>query len=210
MVEKYFEKAYPIKKNGVSQTALTRIANRMLSEYSSVFGGDIPDEIKAISEKIKQCADSEEYEYENTYDVGGVGEKVYDKVKYTEECRARAFWDTDEYNDPVYCVTWYFFTSEYYTKRIGKKTLNAGTYHDIYKKAIAEKGKYRYFCTHRPPSPGVIPGGYVSYDTYGCGERYIGEVTYNEQPNSSELNNWGLVIDKQWEQIRKSYMEEKK
>ena len=124
MIEKSFDKAYPIKINGIPQSTLTRAANRLLTEYAAAFGGwgGAPDEITAIAEQIKQGIDSEEYEYESTYDGGGIGNKVYDNVKYTNEARARAFWDTDEYNDPVYRVTWYFFASETYTKNIaGKK-----------------------------------------------------------------------------------------
>lgn len=211
MIEKSFDKAYPIRRNGIPQNTLTRAANRLIAEYAATFGGwsGIPDEITAIAEKIKQGTDSEEYEYQHTHDGGSIGDKVYDNVKYTDEARAHAFWDTDEYNDPVYRVTWYFFASETYTKNIAGKTLRAGSYHDILKKVIAAKGKYRYFCTHRPPSGGVIPAGYVSYDTYGRGERYIGEVTYNEQPNAEELQNWGLVFDEEWARMRVAYAEVK-
>ena len=209
MIEKSFDKAYPIKINGIPQSTLTRAANRLLTEYAAAFGGwgGAPDEITAIAEQIKQGIDSEEYEYESTYDGGGIGNKVYDNVKYTNEARARAFWDTDEYNDPVYRVTWYFFASETYTKNIAGKTLRAGSYHDILTKVTTVKGKYRYFCTHRPPSRGVIPDGFVSYDTYGRDERYIGEVTYNEQPPAEALRNWGLVIDPDWERIRAAYVD---
>lgn len=209
MIEKSFDKAYPIKINGIPQSTLTRAANRLLAEYAAAFGGwgGVPDEITAIAEQIKQGIDSEEYEYENTYDGGGIGNKVYDNVKYTNEARARAFWDTDEYNDPVYRVTWYFFATETYTKNIAGKTLRAGSYHDILKKVTTAKGKYRYFCTHRPPSRGIIPDGFVSYDTYGRDERYIGEVTYNEQPPAEALRNWGLVIDPDWERIRAAYVD---
>lgn len=208
MIEKSFDKAYPIKHfDGIPQSTLTRAANRLIAEYAAAFGGwgGVPDEITAIAEKIKQGVDSEEYEYENTYDGGSIGNKVYDNVKYTNEARARAFWDTDEYNDPVYRVTWYFFASETYTKNIAGKTLRAGSYHDILTKVTTAKGKYRYFCTHRPPSRGIIPDGFVSYDTYGRGERYIGEVTYNEQPPAEALRNWGLVLDPDWERIRAAY-----
>lgn len=209
MIEKSFNKAYKVGVRGVSQTVLTRAANRLISEYSAVFGGwCVPEEIKAISEKIKNCEEATEYEYEHSYESGGTSEKIYDKVKYTNEARACAFWDRDEYGDPLFCVTWYFFAAEFYTKRVGNQTLHASTYHDIAKKAIKAKGKYRYFCTHRPPSGGVIPAGYVSYDSYGRGERYIGEVTYNQPPSDEELNNWGLVIDKEWSKIRAAYLSE--
>lgn len=71
-----------------------------------------------------------------------------------------------------------------------------------------EKGKYRYFCTNRPPARGVIPEGFVSYDTYGRGERYIGEVTYNEKPADAELQNWGLVYDPDYERVRAYWLSE--
>lgn len=207
MIEKSFDKAYAMTAHGIPQSTLTRAANRLIAEYAAAFGGwSVPDEIMAIAEKIKQGVDSDEYENDSVNEYGGTGDKTYDTVKYTNEARARAFWDTDEYNDPVYRVTWYFFASEYYTKRVGDKLLHAGTYQDIHKKALAAKGKYRYFCTHRPPSGGVIPSGYVSYDTYGRGGRYIGEVTYNEQPPADELKNWGLILDDNWENIRLAFL----
>ena len=54
MIEKTFDKAYKVGTRGVSQVALTRAANRLISEYKAVFGGwEIPEEIKEISEKIK-------------------------------------------------------------------------------------------------------------------------------------------------------------
>ncbi len=211
MIEKSFDKAYPIKVNGISKSALTRAANRLLEEYKAVdccTDSGIPDEIKAIVEKIKASVGSDEYEYEFTYDSPASPDRIYDSCKHTYEYRAHAFWDTDEYGDPVYRITWYFFTSESYSKRIAGKKIVASNYDDIYCKGLAAKGKYRYFCTHRPPSGGCIPKGFVSYDTYGRGERYIGEVTYNEQPTKEELSNWGLVFDPNWEAIRKAFLKE--
>lgn len=209
MIEKSFDKAYKVGVHGISQVALTRAANRLVSEYTAVFGGwSIPEEIKEIAEQIKNCEPSTEYEYEHSYEINGTGERIYDKVKYTNEARALSFWDSDEYGDQLFCVKWYFFASEFYTKRVGNQTLYASTYHDIARKAVKAKGKYRYFCTHRPPSGGVIPAGYVSYDTYGRGECYLGEVTYNQQPSDKELNGWGLIIDRQWDKIRAAYLSE--
>lgn len=214
MIEKAFDKAYtPRLRDGediIPKSTLTRIARRMLNEYKEVDRcGDnsIPEEIKAIAEKIKAAEDSNEYEFECTFDSHADSERVYDSCKNTYEYRARAFWDTDEYNDPVYCISWYFYTSECYTKHINGKKITAGSYHDINRKVIAEKGKYRYFCTHRPPSRGIIPDGFVSYDTYSQGSRHIGEVTYNEPPTREDLQRWGLVVDPDWERIRKAYTE---
>lgn len=207
MIEKSFDKTYEMRgSQGISQSALTRAANRLIAEYKEAFGAwGVPDEIKKIADKIKKCEDSDTYEDEGTNEYCGTGERDYDTVKYTHEARVHAFWDTDEWNEPVYCVNWYFFSSEYYTKRIGKQTLHASSFSDILRKATAAKGKYRYFCTHRSPSPGVIPEGFVSYDTYSQGMRYIGEVTYNEKPLGEELRNWGLIPDTGWEQLRKAY-----
>lgn len=212
MIEKNFDKIYtPRLCDGddiILQSTLTRIANRLLKEYKEVdccSDDNVPEEIKAIVEKIKAAEDSDEYEFECAFDIPADSEGVYDSCKNTYEYRAHAFWDTDEYNDTVYHVTWYFFTSEYYKKHIAGKTLYAGSYTEILKKVTAAKGKYRYFCTHRPPSRGVIPEGFVSYDTYSRWSRYLGEVTYNEQPSTEELRNWGLIFDKKWEEIRQVY-----
>lgn len=208
MIEKSFDKIYAVSVKGVSQTALTRAANRLIAEYTAVFGGwSIPDEIKAIAEAIKAGAGAEEYCDELRYENDGVGERIYDKVEYSNEASANAFWDTDDYNDPVYHVTWYFFASEYYSKKIGSKTLHASSYNEILRKGAEAKGKYRYFCTHRPPSAGCIPAGYVSYDTYSQRQRYLGEVTYNEEPPENDLYNWGLVEDSDWERQRAAYMQ---
>lgn len=205
MIEKFFDKTY---KCDVSQSTLTRAANRLISEYCCTFGNTVaPDELQEIAKQIKQCVDTTEYEDESNYEYNGYGERIYDKVKYTNEARARAFWDTDEYNDPVYRITWYFFKSESYTKRIGTQTIRGKSYNEILRKGVAEKGIYRYFCTHRPPSRGVIPEGFVSYDTYSQNMRYIGEVTYNEKPPENELYAWGLVFDPDWEKIRTAYLE---
>lgn len=208
MIEKVFDKSYTIKHGGVSKSALTRAANRMLKEYAEAIGtGSVPDELAAVAENIKRGEDSEEYEFESSNEYGGTGNKVYDTVRYTTEARAHSFWSMDEYLDPIYNVMWYFFTSELYKKRIAGKTILAGSHTELLKKVTAAKGKYRYFCTHRPPSPGCVPKGYVSYDTYSQGYRYIGEVTYNEEPSKEELRVWGLVPDQDWEQMRRAYME---
>lgn len=206
MIEKSFDKIY---KFDVSKGVLTRTANRMIAEYVAANGGwSVPDEIKAIAEQIRHAEDSEPYEEESENEYFNSGDRIYDKVKYTNENRAHAFWDEDEYGDAIYRVTWYFFSSERYTKTIGGKVLQAGTYEAIYRKIIAAKGKYRYFCVHRPPTAGAIPKGFVSYDVYIQGNKYCGEATYNEQPPEEMLYNSGLVLDTDWERIRKAYLEE--
>lgn len=207
MIEKSFNKAY---SPTAPQSTFTRVANRLVKEYIAANGGfcDLPDEIKTIVEQIKACKETENYEYEYKYKSRSY-DGVYDTVQYTNENRIFAFWDKDEYGDDVYRVTWYFFASEWYTKHINGKKLTAGNYHDILCKATAAKGKYRYFCTHRPPSRGVIPEGFVSYDTYSQNMRYIGEVTYNEKPSENELYAWGLVFDPDWALIHETYGKEK-
>lgn len=209
MIEKCFDKTYEC---GVSQSTLTKAANRLIAEYCATFGSAVaPEELQEIAKQIKQCVDTTEYEERSTNEYRGDGSiQTYDTVKYVNEARARAFWDTDEYNDPVYCVTWYFFSSESYTKRIGDQIIRGRSYNEILRNATAAKGKFRYFCTHRPPTRGGIPDGFISYDTYGRGLRYIGEVTYNEQPPESELRAFGLVLDPDWEKIRTAYMGELK
>ena len=53
MTEKFFDKGYPISNGDKTKNTLVRTANRLIREYSLVFGREyIPDEIKAIAEKI--------------------------------------------------------------------------------------------------------------------------------------------------------------
>lgn len=206
MIEKIFEKEYPIRGNSPSKSTLTRLSNRMLAEFKEALGYEAGEYLKAIAEKIREGEDSEEYEYEYDYDGGRDSRSIYDNVHYSYEARAHACWTTDEYYDLVYSVRWYFFSSESYTKRIGKKNIRASSFGQILRKGMAEKGKYRYFCTHRPPSGGCVPSGYITLDTYKCGERYLGEVTYDEQPSAQELNAWGLIFDADWADMRKAFL----
>jgi len=211
MIEKAFDKTYAMKGcHDIPQSTFTRIANRLLKEYIAVNGDYcIPDEIKAIVDAIKQGKDSEQYDDENDYEISNTtyDDREYDTCKISYENRAHVFWDEDEYGDSVYHATWYFFTSATYTKRVGKQVLRAGTHTEILRKVYAAKGKYRYYCTHRPPSGGCIPEGYVSYETYRQGSRHIGEVTYNEKPSEHDLQNWGLVFDPEYERLRAAYTE---
>lgn len=106
MVEMTFDKAYAPRIGGddlIPKSTLTRIANRLLKEYKAVdhcadYG--IPEEIKAIAEKIKAAEDSDEYEFECTFDSPAPSDRTYDSCKNTYEYRAHAFWDTDD--DVVY------------------------------------------------------------------------------------------------------------
>lgn len=211
MIEKCFDKTYTLQGGrDIPQSTLTRVANRLLKEYIEVNGDYlVPDEIHAIVANIKCCKDTVTHDDEQEYERNCTehGDRAYDSCKTTYENHAYAEWDEDEYGDPVYHVYWYFYTSETYTKRVGQQTLRAGSYDDIVRKTYAAKGKYRYYCTHRPPSRGLIPEGYVSYETYLRGSRYIGEVTYNEKPTDRDLQNWGLVFDPEYERLRAAYTE---
>lgn len=202
MAEITFDKAY---QPDAPQSTFTRVANRLLKVFNSAVGY-LPDEVKGIADKIKQQADADDYEYEHSYECNGTN-GAYDTVRYSSEHRVRAFWDIDEYGDHVYRVTWYFRESSWYKKRIGEKLLVANSYLDIVRKSVLAKGKYRYFCVHRPPTRGGIPDGFVSYDVYGDGAGYCGEATYNTELTDAELSNYGLIPDDDWERIRAGYAE---
>lgn len=212
MTEKAFDKTYAMKGcREIPQSTFTRIANRLLKEYIEVNGNLlVPEEIQAIVDTIKRGKDTDAYDYDHTFETDCLesNDRTYDTCKTMYENYAHAFWDEDEYGEPVYHATWYFFTSDTYKKRIGNQTLCAGSYHEIIRKVYGAKGKYRYFCTHRPPSTGCIPEGYVSYETYRRGSRHIGEVTYNEKPPKHDLQNWGLVFDPEYERLRAAYVNE--
>ena len=211
MIEKAFDKTYKMKGcREIPQSTFTRIANRLLKEYVEVNGSyGIPDELQAVIDTIQRGEDTDAYEFEHDFETSNTeyNDRTYDTCKTSYENRAHAFWDEDEYGEPVYHVTWYFFVSETYTKRVGSQTLRAGSYSKILRATYAAKGKYRYYCTHRPPSGGCIPEGYVSYDTYRRGSRYIGEVTYNEKPSDHDLQYWGLVFVPEYERLRAIYTE---
>jgi hypothetical protein len=207
MIEKTFEKTYDAgAKNGV----LTRVANRLIKEYNEAIGKEygLPDEVNAAAEKIKQMQEVESYEDEFRHTVPCTfrGDRPYDTVTYEYQVNISAYWEKDEYGDDVFAVRWYFFNSQYYVKRIGNQKITGKDLETIIRKGYAARGKYRYFCTHRPPAPYCIPNGYVSYETYYQGSEQIGEVTYNEQPPAAELQNWGLILDKDYERVRAAYM----
>ena len=63
MIEKVFEKSYDA---GVKNGVLTRVANRLIKEYTEAIGNEygIPDEVKAAAEKIKKLQEVESYEDE--------------------------------------------------------------------------------------------------------------------------------------------------
>ena len=89
MVEMTFDKAYAPRIGGddlIPKSTLTRIANRLLKEYKAVdhcadYG--IPEEIKAIAEKIKAAEDSDELIYEG--DIVKIDDKYLRYVAYSGE-----------------------------------------------------------------------------------------------------------------------------
>lgn len=61
MIEKFFDREYPITLIGPQKATLTWIANRMPAEYKEVFGYDAGCEIKAVAAKIREGEDAEAF-----------------------------------------------------------------------------------------------------------------------------------------------------
>lgn len=210
MKEKTFDRSYPLDG---SQAAFTRAANRFLKEYEEV-RGFITDEAQKFAEAVKSVEEyrndiDENYESGKQYSCGE-GFLTYDYYQLTSEFQYYSLFDTDEYGEPVFVVHWYLYTVTLYTKILKgsglKKT--SSDYHELAKWTYQNRGKYRYFCTHRPPSPGGIPEGFITYEDYSRRSRYCGEVTYNEKPDNNSLFEWGLVLDPEWERERAIWLEE--
>lgn len=71
MIEKCFDKTY---KCGVSQSTLTKAANRLIAEYCATFSSTVaPDELQEIAKQIKQGEDTTEYEEGSTNEYRGDG-----------------------------------------------------------------------------------------------------------------------------------------
>lgn len=207
MIEKTFEKSYPLP---VSPQILGRLAKRFIKEYTETVSTYIPPEVASAVEKIK-AGEEVEY-YEDSYSSNKMhsterGYRTYDNAMYQTEEHFSATIETDEYGDPVYCVSWYFFSVNKYEKRIGDKVIKATDYTEMIRKGYEARGKYRYFCTHRPPTSGCIPRGFISYETYLDGSKEIGEVTYDVKPPEDELQKWGLVFDDRYEKERNAFVE---
>lgn len=205
MIEKSFKRTYDLMS---PQSSFTRAANKLLKEYKEVFG-DVPDEdVLKAAEHIKNCDAVESLDYEFTHTFTSLGDEMGGgyTVKTTWEYHISAGADTDDYGNPVFYVDWYLFKGECYSAQIGARKISAADYRRFMQKCTAAKGKYRYFCTHRPPSGGCIPDGYVSYETYGRDARHIGEATYERLLDDREAANWGLTFDEGYEERRKYWL----
>lgn len=183
----------------------TRIANSMLKDAKTAFGESPPDEVVSAYELIRQGKPvEEEYENDRTFPwnvgVGGT-------VRTIQECRVWGFWGEDLES---YVLDYYFFKNAIHQKTYFGVKHAYPEYGELQKAIYRQKGKLRYFCTQRPPSPGGIPDGYVTYDSYPNsqfrGEWCPGEVTYNEPPPEAELRLRGLRLDPDWEQERNRYV----
>ena len=56
---------------------------------------------------------------------------------------------------------------------------------------ITQMNKYYYACTHRPPSPGAVPRGFIGYDANDKRGRY-GVIVYNRILTDIEQYNYEL------------------
>ena len=206
MIEKSYEKEVELT---ASQSVLTRLANRLIKDWCEVNETSTPsDEIKEVAEKIKNMEDVEDVDTHLTWTSDSYfyyGRRDYDKVNRTYEEQYSAFVSIV---DDCYYVRWYFFTNSQYEKRIGDKVYRARTSEEIIRENYRHRGKYRYYCTHRPPSPGGIPEGYVHYEQYRQGSEHLGEVTYDEKPSDHDCEVWGLVLDKDYEREREMWLKD--
>jgi len=206
MIEKYYKKYISLT---APRSAYARVANHFLKDYEEVNETTtIPADIQAAAEKIKNGVEIEldDFGHKSVFSFNGYGRRDYDESTYEIEYHYSAYFDTDENGEPAYLVEWYFFTNSRYKKRIADKIVYANDYLDIIKKNYELRGKYRYFCRHRPPSPGAIPDGYVFYETYRQGSEEIGEVTYNERLSDEECQKYGLKFDEEYERARVAYL----
>lgn len=210
--EKSFEKRYRIPNTEAALKAIfTRAANRFLKEYRAAFGsGDVPDDINAVAEAIRAGREVEDVDYTENYDGAWYGGdyRHYDSYKRTDEVQYGTCYDKDEYDNDVYFVRWYFYSVTVFKKTIAGETKTTTDPTEHYKWSFQKRGKYRYFCTHRPPSGGCIPAGYASFEQYARYSRYCGEATYNEPPEQSTLDEWGLIPDPEWERTREHYTQD--
>lgn len=211
-IEKSFHRRYGIPKTEAAlKSIFTRAANRFLKDYRAAFGtSDVPEEINTVAEAIRAGREVGDIDCTETYDGVWYGGdyRHYDSYKRTDEIQYGTCYDKDEYGDGVYDVRWYFYSVTMFKKTIAGETKTTSDPSALYIWSIQKRGKYRYFCTHRPPSGGCIPTGYVSYEQYSPRSRYCGEATYNEHPDEKELYEWGLIPDPEWEQTREYYLQE--
>lgn len=210
MKEKSFDRCYDLTS---PKATFTRAANRFLKEYEEV-NRFLTDEARAFAAAVKAVEEyindtSEEYDSGKQYS-SGEGFRDYNYYRTTSEFQYQALFDTDEYGEPVYSVRWYLFEVTKYTKYLRGSGLEKSStdLEELARWTREKRGKYRYFCTHRPPSPGGIPRGYTTYEEYSSRSRYCGEVTYDEKPDEREAYNWGLVLDPDWERERQAWLGE--
>lgn len=207
MIEKAFKQEYSFF---APQATFTRAANRMMKDATAVFGSFVYDEIVAAASHIQKKEDFEPLDFDRkvTQSVRGDENASAYTRETTEEYYILGGADKDEYGEPTYFVDWYFFTSDRYTSTVGGQKITATDHSDLIRKQWAAKGKYRYFCTHRPPSLGCIPADAISFEGYGCGHRYIGEATYNRELTDEEADRWGLVLDTRYAERRARLLKE--
>ncbi len=205
-MEKSFKKPFPIT---ASKTVLGNAAKRFLKEFEQVWGY-MTDDAEEFAAAIRS---GEEFGYsEDDYDSGEQRSNTANIGVYTFRVKVEYYfyaeYDTDDYGDPCYLVSWYLYTVTVYTKYLKGTGIKISftDYTRLVKWTYRERGKYRYFCTHRPPSAGCIPDGFTNYEVYLSGSRYIGEVTYNEKPDEEEAKNFGLIFDEGWESERAAAM----
>jgi len=212
MKEKSFDRNYPLDG---AQAGFTRAANRFLKEYEEV-NGFLTDKAREFAEAVKNVREfRNDNSEEDNYDSGkiyssGEGFREYSFCQTTGEYQFYAIFDTDDYGEPVYAVHWYLYEVTKYTKILkGSGAKRTSTDHtELTKWTHQNRGKYRYFCTHRPPANGCIPEGFITYEEYSTRSRYCGEVTYNEKPDNESVYEWGLTLDPEWENERAAWLEE--
>lgn len=172
----------------------TRLANRLVKECEEALGF-VPEEVSAAAETIKARNLIEEMEDEQKIPREYWSGRVYKSGNFEWK-----LYSCQE--DLDYVFVYYFFRSEVFDANYCGVIHRGMSYDEIQEKIFRQKGPIRYFCMHRPPSPGGIPAGFVTYEPYGMYNRpipgAIGEVTYNAPPPAEELHRWGLHLDPDW------------
>lgn len=176
-------------------TAYARLANRFLKECEEVLN-NIPAEIELAAKAIRRGAQPDDAEDSGSYPRS----YLYDGIYWQKQWEWR-FSASEE--DDTYVFDYYFFASEQYDATYCGVKHKAGSSSEIREMICRQKGPIRYFCTHRPPSPGGIPDGFVTFESYPSSSRcrthgHIGEVTYSTPPPAEELRRWGLTRDPDW------------
>ena len=188
------EKTHTAKISLTAPTACyTRLANRFLKECEEVLER-IPQEVRCAADAIRLRTQVDDCEDEEKVDSRYYSDGVYYSARLEWE-----FYSCVE--DGMYIFYYYFLRSQVYNTTYCGVKHTSGDFQEIEKMKCRQKGPIRYFCMHRPPSPGAIPGGYVTYETFSNHGPYpgsIGEVTYLSPPPAKELDRWGLILDPEW------------